>query len=62
MIVWLARFVKPIDRAVVGNACIFRPLCQKLASCKEAGIFPDMFINFTELLENITACVTNQQG
>lgn len=36
---------------MVGNACIFRDLFQKLASCKESGVFTDVFINFTRLLE-----------
>ena len=37
-------------RAVVGNECIFRHLFQKLASCKESGIFGGVFRNFTWLL------------
>lgn len=37
--------------AVVGNAYIFRRLFQKLTGCKESGVFSDMFINFTGLLE-----------
>lgn len=36
------------EGAVVGNACIFRHLFQKLASF---GAFTDVFINFTRLLE-----------
>lgn len=52
--------LNPFDGAVVGK-CIFRHLFQKLASCKESGIFTDMFINFIGLLENILTCVTNQQ-
>lgn len=36
------------EGAVVGNACIFRHLFQKLASF---GVFTDVFINFTRLLE-----------
>lgn len=55
VIVWMARaflLTPPIfSGAVVGNACIFRRLFQKLAGCEESGIFRDVFINFKGLLE-----------
>lgn len=43
--------LNPFCGAVIGNTCIFGYLFQKLTNCKESGIFTDVFINFTGLLE-----------
>lgn len=41
----------PPPGAVVGKECVFRHVFQKLAGCKEAGVFSCMCVRFTGLLE-----------